>query len=157
MEAHRVQTRMRAIELFEQGYGDCATAGVLGLPQGTVQKWRYTYRACGREALLTRSYTHYDYQTKLDAVHDVVDEGASRLEVMARYGIRSRTPLDTWCRLYRAGGPDALLPKRKGRPRQVPVHYENREQELEARVRELELELEIQKRINALVGEAERI
>ena len=70
------------------------------------------------------------------------------------YLARNRTlgpPLERWCSAYREGGPDALLPKPKGRPRKPgKPAYASREEELEARVRELELELEIQKRINAL-------
>ena len=72
---------------------------------------------------------------------------------MGAFGLKSKTQLDTWCRLYREGGPDALLPKPKGRPRRREPSFSSREEELEARVRELELELEIQKRINALADE----
>ena len=68
-------------------------------------------------------------------------------------GPKPKTQLDTWCRLYREGGPDALLPKPRGRPRRKEPSFSSREGELEARVRELELELEIQKRINALADE----
>ena len=75
----------------------------------------------------------------------------TRPDVLAKYGLASLSPLESWCRAYRDGGPDALLPKPKGRPRKpVKPEYASREEELEARVRELELELEIQKRINAL-------
>ena len=33
------------------------------------------------------------------------------------HGIASVTPLERWCREYRAGGPEALGPRPKGRPR----------------------------------------
>lgn len=36
---------------------------------------------------------------------------------MAMHGIASVTPLERWCREYRAGGPEALGPRPKGRPR----------------------------------------
>lgn len=77
-------------------------------------------------------------------------------EAMESYGLKSKTQIDTWCRLYREGGPDALLPKPKGRPKKAEPVFSSREEELEARVRELELELEIQKRINALAEGIER-
>ena len=80
----------------------------------------------------------------------------SKPEAMKAYGLRSRTQIDTWCRLYREGGPDALLPKRKGRPKKVALTFSSREEELEARVREPELENEILKRFNALAEEIER-
>ena len=77
-------------------------------------------------------------------------------DAMEAFGLKSMTQINDWCRLYREGGPDALLPKPKGRPRKPEPAFSSREEELEARVRELELELEIQKRISALADEIER-
>ena len=154
---HDERIRLQAIELFEKGYGRQGVATELRLPRKTVEKWLYTYRALGKEALLVTSHKKYEHGLKVAAARDVVDNGMARQDVMAKYGIASLTPLENWCRAYREGGPDALLPKPKGRPRKPgkPV-YASREEELEARVRELELELEIQKRINALADEVER-
>ena len=150
-------TRRKAAELFEAGAGGKGVASTLRMPEGTVRKWLYTYRALGKEALFVTSHKKYDHGLKVAAARDVVDKGMTLPEVMAKHGIASLTPLKNWCRAYREGGPDALLPKPKGRPRKPdePV-YASREEELEARVRELELELEIQKRINALADEIER-
>ena len=57
---------------------------------------------------------------------------------MAAFGIASRTPLDSWCRLYREGGAEALGPKPKGPAGESAP--KTHEQELEARVRRLEAE-----------------
>ena len=73
-------------------------------------------------------------------------------EAMESYGLKSKTQIDTWCRLYREGGPDALLPKPKGRPKKAEPVFSSREEELEARVRELELELENPKTNQRLSG-----
>ena len=35
---------------------------------------------------------------------------------MKKYGIASLSPLNSWVRKYREGGPEALRPKPKGRP-----------------------------------------
>ena len=154
---HDDSTRRKAVELFEAGFGHEGAASILRLPKKTVGKWQYTYRALGKEALFVTSHKKYDHGLKVAAARDVVENGMARPDVMAKYGIASLTPLENWCRAYREGGPDALLPGPKGRPRKPgkPV-YASREEELEARVRELELELEIQKRINALADEIER-
>ncbi|MFQ7392202.1 MAG: helix-turn-helix domain-containing protein [Collinsella aerofaciens] len=32
---------------------------------------------------------------------------------MAEFGIRSKSPLERWCRLYREGGAEALRPDRR--------------------------------------------
>lgn len=154
---HGPDLRAEAVALFELGFGERSAARRLGLSVRIVKKWLYTYRAVGKEALLVEKRKSYSYETKLAAARDVVDRGATKPETMEKYGIASISPLERWCRDYRDGGPDALLPKPKGRSRkpEEPV-YASREEELEARVRELELELEIQKRINALADEIER-
>lgn len=154
---HGPDLRAEAVALFELGFGERSAARRLGLSVRIVKKWLYTYRAAGKEALLVTKHKSYSYETKLAAARDVVDGGATKPGTMEKYGIASLTPLERWCRAYREGGPDALLPKPKGRSRkpEEPV-YASREEELKARVRELELELEIQKRINALADEIER-
>ena len=50
---HDVETRRRASELFERGYGRISTAKALRVPRQTVEKWQQIYRAIGREALLS--------------------------------------------------------------------------------------------------------
>lgn len=101
-------------------------------------------------------HRRYSYEDKVEAAKAVVEGRLSKPDAMAAFGIKSKTQIDTWCRLYREGGPEALLPRPKGRPRKSERAFSSREEELEARVRELELELEIQKRINALAGEIGR-
>lgn len=143
--------RQMAAELFSQGVGGKGVASALGLPEKTVEGWLYTHRALGKEALFVTTHKKYSHELKVAAARDVVENGMTRPDVTAKYGIASLSPLDGRCRAYRNGGPDALLPKPKGRPRKPgKPEYASREEELEARVRELELELEIQKRINAL-------
>ena len=152
-----LSVRQAAIDLFEQGCGDKSAASVLGLPEATVGEWLYTYRALGKEALFVTTHISYSYDLKVATARDVIERGMSKPEVMEKYGIASMSPLGSWCRKYREGGPDALLPKPKGRkPKPDKPVYASREEELEARVMELELELEIQKRINALADEIEQ-
>ena len=154
---HGLELREEAAALFERGLGKKSVARTLGLPVQSVEGWLYTYRALGKEALLVTAHKKYSHELKVAAAQDVVDRGMSRPEVMEKYGIASSSPLSSWCRAYRNGGAEALLPKPKGRrPKPDKPEYASREEELEARVRELELELEIQKRINALADEIER-
>ena len=154
---HDMSVKRAAADLFDRGFRDKVVASALGLPEKTVEKWLYTYRALGKEALFVTTHKKYSHDLKVAAARDIVENGMTKPDAMAKHGIASLTPLERWCRAYREGGPDALLPKPKGRPRKPgkPV-YASREEELEARVRELELELEIQKRINALADGIER-
>ena len=110
--------RERACGLFERGLGHEAAAARLGIPLKAVRQWHLTYRAVGRDAPLDMgSRRTYDYETKAAAASAVADGGMAKPEAMARFGIASTSPLDSWCRLYREGGADALRPKPKGRPR----------------------------------------
>lgn len=154
---HDYSIREAAAGLFEEGYGFEHVAGRLGVPRGTARKWLYNYGAFGKEGLFVTSRKEYSHELKVAAARDVVEGRMAKADAMAKHGIASLTALERWCRAYREGGADALLPKPKGRPRKPgkPV-FASREEELEARVRELELELEIQKRINALADEIER-
>lgn len=95
----------------------------------------------------------YSYELKVEAAKAIVEGKLTKPEAMKIYGIKSKSSLDFWCRLYREEGPDALLPKPKGRKKKTEPSFSSREEELEARVQELELENEILKRLNALAEE----
>lgn len=153
---HGMDTRAEAVRYFEMGLADKSVGRLLGVPHDTVRKWLYAYRALGKEALFVAKHRRYDHETKVRAARAVVEGEMTKPEAMEAYGIKGMTQINTWCRLYREGGPDALLPKPKGRPKRAGAVFSSREEELEARVRELELELELQKRINALAEEIGR-
>lgn len=156
MRGDRAKQLKRAASMFDKGCGYKSVATRLGVPKETVLKWAYTYRALGREALFVTEHRKYDHETKVRAARAVAEGEMTKPEAMEAFGLRSKTQIDTWCRLYREGGPDALLPKPKGRPKKVESAFSSREEELEARVQELELENEILKRFNALAEEIEQ-
>lgn len=122
--------------LIRQGIGAKALARRVCMPRQTAEKWVLLYRIGGEAALMEErgGNREYDYETKLAAVRDRVEHGMTKAEVMARYGIASIAALERWCRDYRAGGPDVLRPKPKGRPkgsRSGPKPEPTREQLLE--------------------------
>lgn len=153
---HSMEARAEAARYFDLGYAEKAVASRLGLPVRTVNNWLYTYRALGKEALFVTSHGKYSFEEKVAAARSVVEGRMTKPEAMKAFGLKSKTQIETWCRLYREGGSEALVPKPKGRPRKTSRQFSSREEELEARIQELELELEIQKRINALADEIER-
>ena len=152
---HDVETRRRASELFERGYGRISTAKALRVPRQTVEKWQQIYRAFGSEVLLTMDgrQARYTYEQKVAAARAVVEDGMTKPAAMAEFGIMSMTPLDRWCRLYREGGAEALRPRPKGRPKgsRAEPRELTREQELEERCRRLEAEVAYLKKLRALV------
>ncbi|KAA8815091.1 IS3 family transposase [Bifidobacterium rousetti] len=111
---------MRAVAgAIREGAGRVSLANRFGVSRNTTRKWVLSYRIGGEAALMGErgGNRKYDYETKLAAVLDHVEHGLTKAEVMERYGIASIAPLERWCRDYRTGGPDALRPKPKGRPK----------------------------------------
>ena len=150
-------TRSRAAELYDEGYGVRSIADLIHVPYAAVRQWIDTYRSVGIEGLMVmgRKYTKYSFETKLAAARAVVDEGMTKADAMAKFGIASMTPLKNWMKAYREGGPEALRPKPKGRPRgsASPPKELTREQELERRIQKLEAENAYLKKSIALKAE----
>ena len=146
--------REQAVEMFERGFSYRLTTRRLGVSAETVRGWQKTYRVIGKDGLLAMGVKHarYDYATKVAAARAVVDGGMSKPEAMVRFGIASATPLKQWCRLYREGGAQALMPKPKGRPKGSGVGAvpPTREEELAERVRKLEAQVAYLKKSIAL-------
>ena len=149
--------RRRAVELYEDGHGRDVIAYLVGTPEGTVRKWLDTYRSVGIGALAAMGAKKktYSFDTKVAAVRAVEDEGSTVPEAMARFGIVSSSPLRKWLKAYREGGPEALRPRPKGRPKGAKAAPEPmaREQELERRVQKLEAENAYLKKSIALKAE----
>ena len=49
----------------------------------------------------------YTFEQRVAAASAVVDGGMAKADAMAEFGIRSKSPLERWCRLYREGGAEA--------------------------------------------------
>ena len=154
---HDEGVKRLAVELIERGFGKHAISSSLAIPIATTREWILIYKAIGLDGLLNMGSGHrvYDYETKLAAVRDVLDNGLTRGEVMAKYAIASLSPLKAWCRKYREGGAEALLPKPKGRPRdsEKPSVPKTHEEQLEERIRKLETENAYLKKVRALKAE----
>ena len=150
-------TRSRAAELYDEGYGVRSIADLIHVPYAAVRQWIDTYRSVGVEGLMVmgHKYNKYSFATKVAAARAVVDEGMPKAEAMAKFGIASMTPLKNWVKAYREGGPEALRPKPKGRPKgsASPPKKLTREQELERRVQKLEAENAYLKKSIALKAE----
>ncbi|WP_270472331.1 helix-turn-helix domain-containing protein [Collinsella intestinalis] len=148
---------LEAARLHDAGLGRRAIGARLGVPHATVRKWLDKYRAGGTELLLKMGgkQARYDYETKVAAASAVVDGGMGKPEAMGRFGLASMKPLESWIRLYREGGAEALRPKPKGRPRGSgrKAAPPTREQELEREVRRLEAQVAYLKKSIALKAE----
>lgn len=149
---------MRVVaDLIRGGAGRRSLARRLGVPVSTAGKWVLSYRFGGEAALMgeREGNRRYDYETKLAAVRDHVEHGLTKAEVMEKYRIAGPAPLERWCREYRSGGPDALRPKPKGRPRGAkskPRPDPTREQLLEEENAYLKARVAYLEKVDALLA-----
>ncbi len=124
------------------------------------ENWIRLYRSGGEEAVMGgNGGRRYDWETKVAAARDHVENGMTKTEVMAKYAIASIAPLERWCREYRAGGPEALRPKPKGRPRgskSKPKPEPTREQELAEQVAYLKAKVAYLEKLRVLRAQKSR-
>ena len=81
--------RREALALIKAGAGRDALARRLAMPRWTAEKWVMLYRSGGEEAVMGGGGRRYDWETKVAAAHDHVENGMTKTEAMARHGIAS--------------------------------------------------------------------
>lgn len=93
---HDLESRRRAVELFDAGVGCKPAAEALSVPRETVREWQWVYRAFGSEALLSMGgkQSSYTFEQRVAAASAVVDGGMAKADAMAEFGIRSKSPLE---------------------------------------------------------------
>lgn len=111
------ETREQAARLLEEGRGHRVISNRLNIPVATARQWARAYAVGGEDALLNPRHRHraYSLEEKLAVARDRIEHGLSVREVMVKHKIASESSVKAWCRLYRAGGVEALKPKPRGR------------------------------------------
>jgi transposase len=64
----------------------------------------------------TKGMTHYNLDTKLQAIHLHEEEGLTYAEVATRLGLRKAGRIKIWVRQYRTEGEAGITKKGSGRP-----------------------------------------
>lgn len=83
---HDLESRRRAVELFDAGVGCKPAAEALSVPRETVREWQWVYRAFGSEALLSMGgkQSSYTFEQRVAAASAVVDGGMAKADAMTR-------------------------------------------------------------------------
>ena len=81
--------RREALELIKAGAGGNTLARRLAIPVYTARNWIRLYRSNGEEAVMGGGGRRYDWETKVAAARDRVENGMTKTEAMARHGIAS--------------------------------------------------------------------
>ena len=114
---YNTKIRKQAVQILQEGAGHRSLAARLGIPEATARQWSRAYAVGGEAAVLNAGSHHrvYDYETKLAVVRDRLERGKTVREVMIEPGVPSESSVKSWCRLYRAKGPEALVDRPRGR------------------------------------------
>jgi transposase-like protein len=100
-----VEERVEAIRACVEGrMMPTEAAHHLGVTSSIVREWIQRYMVQG--ALGFKEHEHnqtYSKKLKCSAVKEYLDGGGSQLAVAARYGLRSKTQLKNWVRMYNRG------------------------------------------------------
>ena len=116
---------------------------------------------------LEKKYSHFSAQFKVEVLQFVVGNNLSHRQVAAIYNIRNPSVLAGWERSYREGGLDALVPRPRGRAKQmsdpplnkplvVPGGPSPSREDLLAEVNYLRMENAYLKKLKALVQEQQK-
>ena len=82
--------RREALELIKAGAGGNTLARRLAIPVYTARNWIRLYRSGGEEAVMGGNGSRrYDWETKVAAARDHVENGMTKTEAMDRHGIAS--------------------------------------------------------------------
>ena len=81
-----------------------------------LRKWINAYNAFGDEGLMrSRKQTKYSFKKKISVVELYLSSEISYQDLAIREGISNPSMIVNWVNRFRAAGPDALKPRKKGR------------------------------------------
>ena len=122
--------QVAAITLFEAGWGDKSVARRLGVSAHAIDRLYDRWKVRGGGALVTKpTKRSFTFGFKLDVVRRFL-AGETKLSLAQEFDLSSPKLIETWARLYRNGGEDALRPKPNGRRRADPAAPVTEESEI---------------------------
>ena len=132
-----------------------------------LRKWINAYSAFGDEGLRrSRNQIKYSFKKKISVVELYLSSEISYQDLAIREGISNPSMIVNWVNRFRAAGPDALRPRKKGRKKTLdkpkidnkPIIHENSVIDTSAEhVKELEDELLKLRIENAFLKELRRL
>lgn len=162
MAKYTQQYKLEVVRQYTSGKaGYKAVAQARGLDYSMVRRWVKLYEAHG-EAGLEKKFSHYSGADKLAMLEHMWSNELSYTETATAFNIRNAGCLPVWERWYHSGGIDALMPRRRGKPKKMPdsppskpadpAHDETRtREEILAELNYLRMENAYLKKLEALV------
>ena len=132
-----------------------------------LRKWINAYNAFGDEGLMrSRKQTKYSFKKKIFVVELYLSSEISYQDLAIQEGITNPSMIANWVNRFRAAGPDALRPRKKGRKKtldkpQIDSEVQKAEEKIvdtsAEHIRELEDELLKLRIENAFLKELRRL
>jgi len=162
MAKYSMQFKLDVIQQCLRGEaGAKTTARQYGIHHSMVEHWLSLYNVHG-QAGLEKKFTHYPVERRLQVLEHMWANKLSYRKTAAVFNIRGGKCISLWERCYHSGGIDALKPRQRGKPKNMPtpqspqpvthVDDETRSrEELLAEVNFLRMENAYLKKLKALV------
>ena len=119
MAKYSFEFKMHLVKEYLDGKaGHDKIAAEHGVDSHLLRRWINGYQHYGEKALMrSRQKQVYPFEFKLHVVELYLTSELSYRELALQVGITDSTRIAQWVSLYRAAGPEALKPKKKGRQR----------------------------------------
>lgn len=121
MVKYSFEFKMRVVKEYLDGQGGYKKLSKKhGIHRRLVERWVANYRQYGDKGLArSRQQKSYTFEFKLNVVELYLRSELSYQEIAFQVGMTNPTLIARWVIDYRAAGPAALRPKKKGRKRSM--------------------------------------
>ena len=157
---HSTEERLLAVQKCLKGYAPKAVGRELGLDEHYVREWLLRYEQEGIVGLQKGPMKRADFAEKCKIVCEFAEKGVPLRKICAEYHV-SRYAVQSWTRIYRQGGYEALRdikpqgrPKNMGRPKKKEPQTELERLRYENEY--LRAEVALLKKVRALMEEREK-
>ena len=169
MAKHTFEFKKKIVLEYLEGKGGTPyLSKKYGLGSNTMlRKWINAYKEFGDEGLMrSRKQKKYTFEKKLSVVELYLSSEVSYQELAIQEGISNPSMIANWVSSFRAVGPDALRPHKKGRKKTLNKHKIDNKPEIQEdrvvdtsaeHIKELEDELLKLRIENAFLKELRRL
>ena len=165
MAKYSFEFKLKVVQEFLNSHGSMRSIGrKYGVHHTDVQKWVNNYKRFGEDSLRrSRQNQVYTTEFKLHVIELYLSSELSYQQLAMQMGIPNHAIIARWMNEYRAAGPKALMPKKKGRKRTMDTEKiiqeinggdSDEQKELLKQLQEENLKLRIE---NAFLKEVRRL
>jgi transposase len=165
MAKYSYEFKRKIVMEYLNGQDGCRYLGKkYGVPHSIISRWIQNYKNYGEESLLrSRQQQSYPFEFKLHVVELYLTSELSYQQLALQVGMTDPARITRWVLDYRAAGPEALRPKKKGRKRtmdkekiirEIEEGDSDEQKDLLKRLQEENLRLRIE---NAFLKESRRL